>query len=335
MSFDVHSENINFKMIDVGGKRPTSRRAIATGSIVMNQEAFDKIKEKKLNKGDALSLAEISGVLGAKKTPDILPMCHPLGLDQVLVSCALDDEKNSIVVYAQAATFSKTGVEMEALMAVNSALLCIWDLTKSTDPKMKIGDVRLLAKTGGKSGVWRHEEYIPEWLNEQLPSSKNLLGKESAVLVMSDRASKGVYQDESGKLLTNLLSQSGSNVKACEVIPDDVETIKANLKSIVEEQNPHILFACGGTGPGPRDVTPVALEGVCSHMLNGLGEYLRRESGYFTDTAWLSRMTAGMLNSTLVIAFPGSPKAVKECFEMIEPFIGVAIDRIRKQGYES
>ena len=117
------------------------------------------------------------------------------------------------------------------------------------------------------------------------------------------------------------------------VIPDDPESIKKNIEDIQQTTHPDLLIASGGTGPGPRDVTPDVLEEICDRMLDGLGDLLRTESLHYTDTAWLSRMTAGMLGSTLVIAFPGSPKAVKECWEIIAPFIGDALDKIKKQGY--
>ena len=93
------------------------------------------------------------------------------------------------------------------------------------------------------------------------------------------------------------------------------------------------MIASGGTGPGPRDVTPDVLVKISDRMLDGLGDVLRNESLHFTDTAWLSRMTAGMVDSTLVIAFPGSPKAVTECWSILEPFLGDALNKIAKQGF--
>src|SRR5688572_22194005 len=105
----------NFKMIDVGRKRPTRRRAVACGTIHMNAEAFEAIKNGKLPKGNVLALAEAAGITGAKKTPDLIPMCHTLPLDQVTIHCAMNEQDHSITVYAQAVAFAKTGVEMEAL----------------------------------------------------------------------------------------------------------------------------------------------------------------------------------------------------------------------------
>ena len=324
----------HFKMIDVGRKRPTRRRAVAVGTITMGAEAFGRVKTGTLPKGDVLALAEAAGITGAKKTPEMIPMCHSLPLDQVTIHCAPDDQTNSVSVYCQAAAFAKTGVEMEALAGVNNALLTIWDLTKGVDPNLSIGDITLLVKTGGKSGVWTNPKGIPDWLAAQLPDAKSLKGKRAALLVMSDRAANGDYEDKSGPILKELLENAGAQMINQKVIPDNAEEIKQNIRSVCTEQKPDLLIASGGTGPGPRDITPDVLEEISDRMLQGLGDLLRAESLNFTDTAWLSRMTAGMVDSTLVIAFPGSPKAVKECWDIIEPFLGDALDKIAKQGFK-
>lgn len=324
----------NFSMIDVGRKRPTRRRAVACGTIRMNRTAFDAIKNGTLPKGNVLALAEAAGIMGAKNTPDLIPMCHTLPLDQVTIHCDMDAQDCSITVYAQAGAFAKTGVEMEALAGVNAALLTIWDLTKGTDPNLSIEGIRLLIKTGGKSGVWVNSGGIPAWLEEQLPDTEFLKGKSAAILVISDRAAKGEYKDESGTCLNDLLSQAGAEIKAYNVIPDEADKIERLILTTCREQKPDLLVASGGTGPGPRDITPDVLAKISDRMLNGLGDVLRTESLYFTDTAWLSRMTACMIGATLVIAFPGSPKAVKECWEILSPFLGDALDKIKKQGFE-
>lgn len=329
------SNDPNFKMIDVGRKRPTRRRAVACGTIRMNKEAFQAVRDGTLPKGNVLALAEAAGIMGAKKTPDLIPMCHTLPLDQVTIHCDLNEGDNSITVYAQAAAFAKTGVEMEALSGVNAALLTIWDLTKGTDPHLSIEDIRLLIKTGGKSGNWVNQGGIPQWLADQLPDTAFLKTKKAAILVMSDRASKGEYADQSGKLLKELLTEAGTTITAYEVVPDQEEDIAQAILSLCKTGNPDLLIATGGTGPGPRDVTPAALDKISDRVLDGLGDVLRSESLHYTDTAWLSRMTAGMVGATLVIALPGSPKAVKECWEILSPFLGDALEKIKKQGFEA
>lgn len=323
----------HFTMIDVGRKRATRRRAVACGRIFTGAEAFECIANATLPKGDVLGLAEAAGIMAAKKTPETLPLCHSLALDQVTVHCHLDDEHQAVTVYCQAAAHAQTGVEMEALAGAQAALLTIWDLTKGVDPALRIGDVRLLVKTGGKSGVWIHPDGIPAWLEEQLPDTRPMSGLRAAIQVMSDRAARGEYADASGELLRELLTHTGAELSGYRLVADDPEIIIDALEETCRDDQPDLLIACGGTGPGPRDITPEILEHVCDRMLDGLGELMRRESACFTDTAWLSRMTAGVCGNTLVVAFPGSPKAVRECWEIIEPFIGTALHRMKSQGF--
>ncbi len=322
----------SFRMIDVGRKRVTRRRAVACGTITVGQEAFKKIREKSLPKGDVLALAEIAGITGAKKTSDLIPMCHTLPLDQVSIHC-VPAEPDAVTVYAQVVCYAKTGVEMEAVMGVQAALATIWDLTKGTEPNLTIGGVRLLVKEGGKSGLWVNPDGIPDWLEEQLPARQGMQGVKTAVLVMSDRAAAGVYKDKSGALLKELLQDDGADVAECRIVPDNRDDISEALGALYKAHQPKLIITSGGTGPGPRDVTPDVLDSVCDRILEGFGEVLRRESAAFTDTAWLSRMKAGMMKETLIIALPGSPKAVAECWEILRPFMAHALKMVEGQGH--
>lgn len=322
----------HFGMIDVGKKRPTRRVAVASGRIVVGEKAFEAIKNKTLPKGDVLALAEAAAIAGAKNTPLQVPMCHTIPLDMAGASFVLNAGEWAVDVIVQCVATAKTGVEMEALAGINAALLTIWDLTKGTNPALEIQDVRLLVKTGGKSGIWVHPDGIPTWLEDQIPPQATFKGIKTAILVMSDRASGGVYEDKSGEYLKKTIHLLGGDVAAYQVIPDDLETITTSLRDIQLRHQPDIIFAAGGTGPGVRDVTPEALKSVCDVMLDGIGEWLRQESGYFTETAWLSRMCAGMIGKTLVVALPGSPKAVAECWQIFSPVLPLALKRIAKQN---
>ncbi|MEK9556684.1 MAG: cyclic pyranopterin monophosphate synthase MoaC, partial [Gammaproteobacteria bacterium] len=220
----------NFSMIDVGGKRHTTRRAVAAGTIHLGPNAFVKVRDKTLPKGDCFPMAEIAGVNGAKQCANLLPMCHPLPLDQVLVSFELDHDAQAVRVFCEAAAHAKTGVEMEALAGANAALLCIWDLCKGTDPVLRISDLELLTKTGGKSGVWINPDAsIPDWVHERLPSTTPLSERKIAVVVMSDRASEGTYDDESGQYLVDSLTEQGAEVCEYQVIPDDFDLIQKTV----------------------------------------------------------------------------------------------------------
>jgi molybdenum cofactor biosynthesis protein MoaC len=334
----VETSGSVFKMADVSGKRITRRRAVACGSIYMGAAAYDAVKNKTLPKGDALAMAEVSGIMGAKRTAEILPMCHPLPLDHVGVHFTLDDTNHSVTVYCSVVAEARTGVEMEALTGVQSALLSLWDLTKPVDPALRLGDTRLLVKEGGKSGLWFNPDGIPKWLEEQFIGLFSCAIQWSdiscAVLVMSDRASAGVYADQSGALLKEHLNRLGANMVSYQVVADEATEIEKALRFIVEKESPRLILASGGTGPGPRDVTPAVLAQLLDCPLEGLGELLRRESAAFTNTAWLSRMGGGIFKGSLVIALPGSPKAVEECWQILEPCLPKAVMMIEKQGHK-
>ncbi|RYD49307.1 MAG: cyclic pyranopterin monophosphate synthase MoaC [Sphingomonadales bacterium] len=140
-------------MVDVAGKPVTSREAIATGRITMSAQAAQAIREGSIKKGDVLATARIAGIMAAKKTAELIPLCHPLPLTRVSIDLAPDE--TGITVTATAATQAQTGVEMEALTAATVALLTLYDMAKAVDKAMVIGEVRLMSKIGGKSGDWK------------------------------------------------------------------------------------------------------------------------------------------------------------------------------------
>lgn len=140
------------RMVDIGEKPATAREAVATGRITMSPEALALVRDASAAKGDVLAVARIAGIMAAKRTSDLIPLCHPLPLTRV--SLDLEMLENGVQATATAATRGQTGVEMEALTAASVALLTIYDMVKSADKVMVIDGVRLLSKTGGKSGVW-------------------------------------------------------------------------------------------------------------------------------------------------------------------------------------
>ncbi|WP_018998612.1 cyclic pyranopterin monophosphate synthase MoaC [Megamonas rupellensis] len=145
-------------MVDVSQKDITMRIAIAEGSIKVNQEVFRSIKEQTNKKGDVLAVARIAGIMAAKKTSDMIPLCHPLFITKVTIDFELDEENYMIKAIATTKVNGKTGVEMEALHAVSVTLLTIYDMCKAIDKSMEIADIRLLHKEGGKSGVYDYEK---------------------------------------------------------------------------------------------------------------------------------------------------------------------------------
>ena len=143
------------RMVDVGGKPETFRSATADGAIRMSAEAFRLVADGAVTKGDVLTVSQIAGTMAAKRTAELIPMCHPLGLDHIAVRASLDDGLPGVRVQATVRTTGKTGVEMEALTAVAVALLTVYDMVKSADRQMELMTIRLLEKTGGSRGDWR------------------------------------------------------------------------------------------------------------------------------------------------------------------------------------
>jgi len=141
------------RMVDVGGKQSSNRVAVASGRIAMSAQALAAIRGGEAPKGDVLAAARIAGIMAAKRTGELIPLCHPLALDAMTVE--FDFEENAIRATGTASLTGRTGVEMEAMVAVSVALLTVYDMAKSIDKAMVIGEVRLLEKQGGKSGHWR------------------------------------------------------------------------------------------------------------------------------------------------------------------------------------
>ena len=140
-------------MVDINNKKESKRKATATGTIILSKKAINEIKKEKIPKGNVLNTARIAGIMAAKKTSDLIPLCHPIPVEAIKID--FDIEDNNINVLAIVSTSSKTGVEMEALMAVNIACLTIYDMIKSIDKHAKINSVKLISKSGGKSGDWK------------------------------------------------------------------------------------------------------------------------------------------------------------------------------------
>ena len=157
-----------YKMIDVSNKETTHRKALAVGEIILGSEIIEMIKDKKMPKGDPLAIAEVSGINGVKKTSELIPLCHPLSLDHISIHSEIDESKNLITVYCLVSANSKTGVEMEALSGVSSALLAIYDLSKIIEPNLKINNTRLLIKSGGKKGLWINPNGVPKKIKNVL-----------------------------------------------------------------------------------------------------------------------------------------------------------------------
>ena len=154
-SFTHIDENGRVRMVDVTEKKPTVRIAVAGGAVSMKPETFSQIRDQKVKKGNVLETARIAGIMAAKKTSELIPMCHPLNLTHIQVDFEPDETNSRIGIEASVRTIDQTGVEMEALTAVSVAALTVYDMCKSYDREMTVSDIQLLEKAGGKSGTYK------------------------------------------------------------------------------------------------------------------------------------------------------------------------------------
>ena len=305
-----------FAMVDVGGKTPTQRRAVARGTLRMGAAAFRLLCRGELPKGDALALGETAGILAAKNASASIPLCHPLPLNKVAVRFALDSKSSVVHAFCEASAFARTGVEMEALAGVNGALLAVYDLVKQVDPALTITDVRLEIKEGGKSGSWRHPATRVE------PARPRCSGR-AAVITVSDRCSQGLAKDLSGALLRKGLSSIGFTAGKPLIVPDEREAIAAAIVRLAARSD--VVALTGGTGLSPRDVTPEAVASVCDRLIPGIGEALRAAAMASTPLSALSRSLAGQRGKTLIVCLPGSRGGVEDGLQILADLLPHAL----------
>lgn len=315
----------SFRMIDIGEKKETHRRAVASGIFKAKPETIEKIILKSLPKGDVLQLSEIAGIQGAKLTSTLLPLCHPLPLTSVRVWTKARPDQ--IQVYCEAKTYGKTGVEMEALCGANAALLCLYDLTKGVDPVLEIGQVQLEIKEGGKSGFWMNpnSNFVEQKNDSTQLLQQKLHNMTAKVLVLSDTCYAQPTADQSGAKITEWLKSRGATVGASSILPDDKKQLKESLHKILQTKSTQILITSGGTGISERDITPEVMREICYEYsgkeIIGLGELMRKNTAQYNKNAWLSRASVFAAQGLLMITLPGNPKAVEECLNEIVDFI--------------
>lgn len=158
MDFTHFNDQGRAKMVDVGEKAPTRRTATAAARVLVNRETFSLIRSGGMKKGDVLTVAQVAGVMGAKRTPELIPMCHPILMDGIDLKLSLDEACGSVEIQATVSCDGRTGVEMEALTAVSTAALTVYDMCKAVQKDMVITDIRLIKKTGGVHGDFERKE---------------------------------------------------------------------------------------------------------------------------------------------------------------------------------
>ncbi len=287
-------------MVDITHKSNTLREAVAQAVVkVSKADTIAAIQNDMVPKGNVFAMSRAAGLLGIKKTPELLPDCHPLPIEYAAID--LEAEGLSIFVKVTVKTIYKTGVEVEAMHGASVAALNIYDMLKPIDKGVEIHHIKLLKKKGGKSS--------------RMPFDVSKI--KAQVIVCSDTISRGANEDLSGKVIQERLQQYQIDNDLI-VIPDEEDLIRQNVSILSKEKQ--LIILTGGTGLSPRDATPEAIVPLLDKRIQGAEETIRRYGQDRTRYAMLSRSVVGTIdNRCIVMAIPGSTKAVTESMDAVLP----------------
>ena len=315
-------------MVDVGDKTVTARTAIATGRIELLPHVIALVRADDMPKADVLATARIAGISGAKKTSELIPLCHQIPLSSVKIDFAFTDD--AIEITATAKTTGQTGVEMEALTAVAIAGLTLHDMVKALDPGAILTDIQLRDKTGGKRGHWtRADREAAADTTAPSTSTIELRPRTAAVVVASTGGAAGTRDDTTGPIIARWLATHGYAVDDVTVVAD--ADIAAELARVVATR-PAVLISTGGTGLSPTDATPEGTRPLLDRELPGVAEAIRARGMAITPTAALSRGLAGTANGTVVVNLPGSPGGVKDGLSVLDGLLDHLVAQISGGG---
>ncbi len=285
-------------MVDITHKINTLREATAIAVVkTSSEETINALKENKVPKGNVYEMAKAAGLLGVKKTPELLPDCHPLPIEYTGIEYEIEGLEIQISVTVK--TIYKTGVEVEAMHGASIVALTMYDMLKPIDKGVEIRTIRLQNKSGGKSSFKVNAENLT-----------------AEVVVCSDTISAGRGEDKAGKTIVEKLGALGI-IANINIIPDEAEEIRLILKNA---QSDLVIFT-GGTGVGPRDVTSQTIASMLDLKLKGVEEQMRNYGQQRMPFAMLSRSVAGIMDKKLVLGFPGSTKGAAECMDAIFPHV--------------
>jgi molybdenum cofactor biosynthesis protein MoaC len=302
-------------MFDVGIKPDSSRTARAQAVLTIDANTAVLIRQGKSPKGDIVEAAKIAATLGAKKTSDLIPYCHPIPLDNIKVQVLIKSQ--AIEVDVKVKSIWKTGVEMEALSGACIGALTIYDMLKPIDESLFISSVRLLEKSGG----------IGQFATKE--GNKIRAG----VIVVSDSVATKKRIDKSGRLIVDVLKNKSIEVVKYKVVPDDSSAIEELLTKYSDDLRLDLVLTTGGTGLGRRDVTPEATRNVIEREITGIVEGSRAYGQRRTPLSMLSRGIAGVRGKTLIINIPGSATAVSETLDFLFPGLEHAFKMMEGHGH--
>ena len=308
-------------MVDVGDKAVTARTATATGRVVTRPDVIALVRADDLPKADVLATARIAGISGAKKTSELIPLCHQLALTSVKVDFAFSDD--AILITATAKTTGQTGVEMEALTAVAIAGLTLHDMIKAVDARATLTDVRLETKTGGKHGEWSRAGV------DTVEVSPSVRHQTAAVVIASTAGATGEREDTTGPVISAWFEARGYAVDAVTIVAD--ADVAAELARVVATA-PAVIITTGGTGMSPTDRTPEATSALLDRELPGVSEAIRLRGLAVTPKAALSRGVAGTASGTVIVNLPGSPGGVKDGLAVLTDLLDHLVAQVEGGG---
>jgi len=290
-------------MVDITHKSNTLRTATAQAIVkVSRQETIAAILNNAVPKGDVFAMSKAAGLLGVKKTPDLLPDCHPLPIEFTGIDYKIDGLEITVLVTVK--TIYKTGVEVEAMHGASVVALTMYDMLKPIDKGIELYHIKLLEKKGGKSSF---QDKFRRDLN-------------AVVIVCSDSISAGKKEDRAGKAIMAKLTECEVAVQDYIIIPDEEAIIQEKAK-YYQANGADMIIYTGGTGLSGRDVTPEALKPLLDRTIPGIEEVIRQYGQHRMPYAMLSRSVAGTIKNTLVLALPGSTNGARESMEAIFPSV--------------
>ncbi len=308
------------QMVDVGAKPITARRALARAVVRMDPATLGTLLAGGGLKGDALGVARLAGIAAAKRTPDLIPLCHPIPIDAVEVEMLPEAGAGTVEIRAEVRATARTGVEMEALTAASVAALTLIDMAKALQRDIVIERVELLEKDGGRTGSWRAG--APREV-----AVARTADHEAAVVTCSTRAASGERADASGPAVVAALREAGWSVADPVIIPDDEQRI-ATLLAQLADAGHRLVITTGGTGLTRGDLTPTATRRVIAREVPGLAELMRSAGLGSTPLAALSRGVVGTRGSTLIVNLPGSPRGAAESLAALLPVLRHAVEQL-------
>jgi cyclic pyranopterin monophosphate synthase len=313
------------RMVDVGDKAVTARRAVAEASVRMRPEVLATLLDAAGPKGDALVVARLAGIGAAKQTAELIPLAHAIPLDVVEVEPTADRDAGTLSFRAEVRAAARTGVEMEALTAAAVAALTVYDMAKALQRDVVIERIRLLEKEGGRSGDYRAADAVAA----TPPAPRAAAAPhEAVVVVVSTRAAAGTRADTVGPQLVERLAAEGWNVAPEPTVVADDEVGLSRLLGERAESGYRLIITTGGTGLTPTDRTPEATNRAADRPVPGLAELMRSAGLASTPQAALSRGVVAARAMTLIVNLPGSPAGALESLDAVLPVLRHAVDQL-------